>query len=263
MQVDWFTVAAQVVNFLVLVYLLKRFLYGPIIEAMARREQLIAERLNAADDKALAAENASQDYQSQIRELEERKEAILDQAREEIRSQRLQEMEDLRNEIAATRTRWHEEVEREREAFLREARKGIGQQACDIARKLLQDLAGAELEGELIKAFLKRLRQMDADERENLSAALREYKQAIIVATGFEVEADLQLEINEVLNQVSGIAINTEYILSDKLLCGISIQLPAHKIVWSIDEYLDSLEQSLTTLLTTPATSLGTITEGG
>jgi F-type H+-transporting ATPase subunit b len=254
MQVDWFTVVAQVINFLVLVYLLKRFLYGPIIDAMDRREQLIAERLHAADDKAAEAEHASQNYQTQISELEERKEAILDEARQEVHSQRIQEMEELRKEIAATRTRWHEEVELEKDAFLREARKGIGKQACDIAHKVLQELAGAELEQELIRMFLKRLRQMDADEREALAAALQEQKEAIVVATGFEVAAGLQQEITTVLGELSGTAMATQFVRSDKLLCGIALQLPAHKIVWSIDDYLDNLEQSLAGVLTTPAT---------
>ena len=51
MSVNWFTVAAQVVNFLILVWLLHRFLYGPIIAAMDRRERRIAERLQDAQRK--------------------------------------------------------------------------------------------------------------------------------------------------------------------------------------------------------------------
>ena len=45
MQVDWITTIAQIINFLVLVYLLKRFLYGPIVSAMIHREAHIAERV--------------------------------------------------------------------------------------------------------------------------------------------------------------------------------------------------------------------------
>lgn len=263
MQVDWFTVVAQVINFLVLVYLLKRFLYGPIIDAMDRREKLIAERLHSADDKAAEAERVTLTYQAQIRELEERKEAILDETRDEMQTQRNLQMEELRKEIATTRTSWHEEVEIEKDTFLREARKGIGRQACDIAHKALQELAGAELEQQLIQVFLKRLRQMDADERVAMAAALREQQTAIVVATSFDVEPALQQEITTVLSEVGGTAIATEFVRSDELLCGIALQLPAHKIVWSIDDYLDSLEQSLTSVLTTPATEQALASNGG
>ena len=45
MDVDWITVSAQIVNFLILVWLLKRFLYRPVLNAMNRREQRIHQRL--------------------------------------------------------------------------------------------------------------------------------------------------------------------------------------------------------------------------
>jgi len=255
MHIDWFTVTAQVVNFLVLVYLLKRFLYGPIIDAMERREQLIAERLHSADEKVLHADSITQSYQQLISELEERKQAILDEAKQQVHTQRIQELEALRKEIADTRTRWHEDVEFEKQAFLREARKGIGNQACNIAHKVLQELAGEELEQELIKLFLKRLKQMDEPERADLAAALREQKEAIEVATSFEVGRELQQEINAGLAELAGNPIETQFVRSDDLLCGIALQLPAHKIVWSIDDYLGHLEQALENQLATPGDS--------
>ena len=262
MQVDWFTVIAQVVNFLVLVLLLKRFLYGPIIEAMERREQLIAERLHSADAKAAEAEAVTQGYQVQIRELEDRKEAILDDARQQVHTQRVQEMEQLRLEIAETRTRWHEEVESEKNAFLREARKGIGSQACDIAQKVLQELASAELEKELITLFLKRLQSLDGEERAALAAALLEQQGAIEVATSFVIDSVLQQSIKQSLSELAGSAIETRFTRSDDLVCGIALQLPAHKIVWSIDDYLGNLEATLSNALATQFTAPSASGEG-
>lgn len=262
MQIDWFTVIAQVINFLVLVLLLKRFLYRPIIEAMERREQLIADRLHSADEKVAEAENVTQTFQARILDLEDRKEAILDEARQQVHTQRVEELEQLRQEVADTRTLWHEEVESEKNAFLREARKSIGNQACTIAHKVLQELASAELEKELISLFLKRLLQMEGDKRAELAAALIEQQGAIEVATSFEVESELQQSINSSLAEISGTAIETQYVRSDDLICGIALHLPAHKIVWSIDEYLGDLEASLSNVLTTPITEQAISGEG-
>ena len=55
MLIDWFTVAAQAVNFLILVWLLKRFLYKPILGAMDAREQRIASRLRQAETEKAEA----------------------------------------------------------------------------------------------------------------------------------------------------------------------------------------------------------------
>ena len=67
MLIDWFTVIAQIINFLVLVALLKRFLYGRIIKAMDQREEKIAFRLADAERKRNEAEQEAQAYRKKNR----------------------------------------------------------------------------------------------------------------------------------------------------------------------------------------------------
>ena len=63
MLIDWFTVIAQVVNFLILVWLLKRFLYRPILDAIDAREKRIALALADADAKKVEAEKERDAFQ--------------------------------------------------------------------------------------------------------------------------------------------------------------------------------------------------------
>ena len=69
MQIDWLTVAAQIVNFLVLIWLLQRFLYRPITNAMARREARIEERLSDARTRRKEAEEEAEDLRNSARSL--------------------------------------------------------------------------------------------------------------------------------------------------------------------------------------------------
>ena len=63
MLIDWFTVIAQVVNFLILVWLLKRFLYRPILNAIDAREKRIAAKIADADAKEAEAQKQREEYQ--------------------------------------------------------------------------------------------------------------------------------------------------------------------------------------------------------
>jgi F-type H+-transporting ATPase subunit b len=63
MLIDWFTVGAQLLNFLVLAWLLKRFLYRPILDALDAREQRIAAELADADAKRAEADKARDEFQ--------------------------------------------------------------------------------------------------------------------------------------------------------------------------------------------------------
>ena len=80
MLINWFTVAAQIVNFLILVALLKHFLYGPIVAAMTAREGKIAAQLTEAREKRQQAEQEEASLRQKIREIGEQRQAMLTEA---------------------------------------------------------------------------------------------------------------------------------------------------------------------------------------
>ena len=79
MLIDWFTVVAQVVNFLILVWLLKRFLYKPILDAIDAREKRIAAELADADAKKAAAEKQRDEFQRKSAAFDEQRAALHEQ----------------------------------------------------------------------------------------------------------------------------------------------------------------------------------------
>jgi len=134
MKLDWFTIAAQIGNFLLLLWLLKRFLYRPILAAMSVRQQRIATALTEAQAKAAAAEALQQDYLARQRELAAHRETELAQAQEETAVQRQIWLTQARAEVDEARKRWRAELEREqrnnRQTLQREAGNAKPANAC-------------------------------------------------------------------------------------------------------------------------------------
>ncbi|MBL8296436.1 MAG: hypothetical protein JNN08_31615, partial [Bryobacterales bacterium] len=118
MLIDWFTVGAQIVNFLVLVWLLKKFLYGPIVHAVDEREGRIAGRLAEAKEKEEQAAQERAQYEAKIQELEATHESMLAQMRAEVERNQSELIEKARARVQALETEWQEEVDRERREFL-------------------------------------------------------------------------------------------------------------------------------------------------
>ncbi len=85
MEIDWLTVSAQIVNFLVLVWLLQHFLYKPVIDAMDRRQQSIADNINEAKNREQTAQLTMQNYESKIAALEQDKANLLQKAQSQPR----------------------------------------------------------------------------------------------------------------------------------------------------------------------------------
>ena len=113
MLIDWFTVVAQMVNFLVLVWLLKRFLYRPILNAIDARERRMAAELAEADAKKMAGDKERDEFQRKTHELEQQRTAILSKALEEAQAERQRLIAAAREDASRWRIKWEEAWNRE------------------------------------------------------------------------------------------------------------------------------------------------------
>ena len=146
MLIDWPTVIFQIINFLILIALLKRFLYGPIIRAMDEREKKIAQRLaRAAKAEKEAAKHASRLALDQ-EEFAKNRVSMQQEARLEIDTWKNESIERLKNEIADQKKDWQKSLEDEQEAFLQKLKISISRQVFQVARKAFTDLADEQLE---------------------------------------------------------------------------------------------------------------------
>lgn len=249
MQIDWVTTVAQVINFLVLVALLRHFLYGPITRAMAEREERIAVRMHEAQEREREAQERAAEHQQARRELEERREEVLEGARRAAEEERQRLTDEARREVAALDRRWHEALRDEQRGFLDELRRRIGEELCGLARQALADLASADLQTQMVNVFVDRLAHLDDREREELRAGLRDADGPPRIATAFALPAQQREQVRQATHGLLGIDGELDFTRSDDLLCGIELSVGGRKLGWSIDSYLDRLAESLTEML--------------
>src|SRR5208282_6098025 len=106
MLIDWFTVGAQALNFLILVWLMKHFLYQPILHAIDAREKRIAAELADAAAKKAEAQKDRDDFQHKNEEFDRQRAALLDKATDEAKAERqrlLEEARQVADELSAKR----------------------------------------------------------------------------------------------------------------------------------------------------------------
>jgi F-type H+-transporting ATPase subunit b len=244
MTIDWLTVGAQALNFLVLVYLLKRFLYGPIVRAMARREEAIAERLREAERRKADAEREAQQHREVREALEAQRARLQARIREEADDLRRTLEKELRREIDELRERWRGELEREQAAFLREVRRHAAEQFEALARRALTDLASADLETQVARGLIERLGALDGERRAALARATQT-GEPVHVRSAFELPATLKRSLTAALHDALGREVEVAYERSDDVICGVEIRAGGQSLVWSLEGYLEALERRL------------------
>jgi len=255
MQMDWLTVGAQVVNFLVLVWLLRRFLYGPITRAMQRREDRIATRLHEADEKRAEAEAEAERLRARQADLDDRREALLEEARREAAALRERLEGELRAEIEDKRRAWRRQVDEERESFLEDLGRRAAHHVHALARSALFELGDAELEQQVAARFVDRLGALDRDEAGRIAAAARSDHEGVRITSAFDMPGPVKGRLTRAVHETIADDLEVSYDRADDILLGIRLRAGSRSLEWSLSRHLARLEEAVDAKLAEGATA--------
>jgi F-type H+-transporting ATPase subunit b len=252
MLINWFTVVAQAINFLILVWLLKRFLYKPILHAIDEREKRIATEFANADKKKTEAQKESDEFKHKNEEFDQQRAALLSKATDDARAERQRLLDEARQAAAALSLK-RQEMLRNEELNLRQAiSRRTELEVFAIARKALADLATTSLEERLGEVFTRRLREMDAQAKAGLGEALKRASGPALVRSAFDLPAKQRAVIQNALNETFSAEIHVQFETAPDLISGIELTTNGQKVGWSIADYLASMETNVAKLLTAP-----------
>jgi F-type H+-transporting ATPase subunit b len=249
MQIDWLTVAAQIVNFLILVWLLKRFLYGRVVAAMERRESGIAESLAEAERRQAAANASAEDYERRCADLESQREEFLGEAREEADRLRKSLRDETAVEIDDLRRKWRGEVARERQAFLEDLRRETLRHVYAMARRALGDLADDDLEARMAVAFTRRLKALGDGARAALADAAAGDSAEAFMVSRFPVADEMRTRLDSAVADAVGWKVPVTYRHGDEHPCGLVLKIGGQAVSWTIESYVDDLEAEAEALI--------------
>lgn len=248
MQIDWFTVIAQLLNFLVLVWLLKRFLFKPIQHAIDERERKITSQLRDAEDKVRDAIIEQEEFRKKNELFDQEKKGLMDNVIAETNEEREILLDKIRTEATDLQSNLEKALNEIQENLNREIEQKIQLEVFHIAGKALGDLASQSLEKESVNIFLKRVDNLQKEEKvkfiEAFTPGIGE-PNLIKVQSAFDLPKDKQTEIKKRVNEVLGINAKYQFKISPGLVCGIELTSNGYKLGWSFSEYLNSLKKSI------------------
>ena len=248
MSIDWITVVAQVVNFLILVWLLHRFLYGPVIRAMDKREQRIADQLAEAAQAQEEAAAQGRAYQAEQAELEGRKQAILSEARADADATKRKLLIEARAAADARRREWLGQIEAQQEQFLLGLRRRVADEYIALARQMLREMADADLETQMIDVFLRHMEELDPAMRDKLLAGAREAG-VVTVESRLEPSEQARARLLAGVQAALGADVEVVYSAAPAGPFGIELRAGSQTVKWTFDDYLNRLEKSLSDML--------------
>ena len=224
MGIDPFTFVAQVVNFLILVALLRHFLYRPVLQTMDARDKFIREQLEKAQLIQKQADEQATKAELQLAEVNQWRALRLTEVKAELDSAQQQGLARVREEVAEVGQRWRESKAREIEAWGLAESQRVGQVLLRIVRKALADLATVSLEKQIVEVLLAQAESLPQG--------------ASQITSAFPLDSELQAKLLERFPGAS-------FQVNSALLAGIVLRGNDQKVGWSLDAYLEGLAQKL------------------
>jgi len=255
MLIDWFTVGAQVLNFVVLVWLMKRFLYQPVLEAIAAREKRIADQIAAAAAKEAQAATERKTFEDKNTAFDQQRAELLSKATADAKAAGLRLADEAQKAAAALAAQRQQSLTTQA-ANLQQLIAGRAvHEVFAIARKTLADLANVDLEERMVEVFTRHLSELSAPAKNQLGVALKQSAEPALVRSHFELPADQQAAIQNAINVSFSADVPLRFEIAAAAVCGIELSAGGQKLAWSIAEYLRDFEHHVAALLapeTTP-----------
>lgn len=245
MNINWFTVIAQIFNFLLLVWLLKKFLYKPVLIAIDEREKNIVARLNEADAKKEKAIKEHDEFIDKNKQFDAEKQNMMDVAIAGAKVQNDKLFEDARIQIDAQHIKQQQAIVDMENNLKTNVTQKTQQAILNVSKKVLADLASVDFETLVVAFFIKKLQALNDEAAEQLKTSFKLSNKPLLVQSAFPIDELQQNEIKSAVENLLEIPTAIEFVQTPEIISGIELSTSGYKLAWSISAYMAALQQNL------------------
>ncbi len=245
MNINWSTVFFQIINFWIIVWILKKYLFKPVLSSMDKREKMIQSKLKEAEDAKKKAEKEKQNLLNKIASLEQSKSSILAEAYKKADFEYAVLLKSFNAEMTGKRKAFEEQVVLERE-FLRNSIKDLaGQTILKTLEDALKNLANTDVEKAVLNNFILKLKSKDIEKISELKKYYQKNK-SLSVATSFDMDSKTKQLITHAVAEILELkTVKIEFTKHQDIICGIEIICPPLLISFGVNTYISEFKKNL------------------
>ncbi len=223
MELNWSTFALEIVNFLVLVWLLKHFLYQPVKAVVTRRRESIIAQLDEAAAMQRQGEELRRQYENRLADWEAERDEARQGLRKEIDAERSTLLEGLQQELSAEREKASVLAQRQFEEKMREIEAQALAQGARFVSRLVEGVASPEVEGQLLQLLIRELEQLPPAQRDALQATDNGKTVPVTVLSAFPLSEAQKANLQQWIQKLVPTAQSFDWHEDRKLIAGLRV----------------------------------------
>jgi len=246
MGIDWVTFVAQIVNLFVLIWLLKRFLYRPILDIIDKRQAEINARIQSAQEAQEQAEKEKASWKKEKAHFDDMRQKRLNDLALEEQDLHKQVSIDIYKLEQEKRIQLQQELNTEILAIQDEIRSIVANQFVTFSGKLLQELTQNTPFNCVVQTITNKINRLDKKQKSELNKNL--LKQNVIhINSSNTLTKKQQQELLKMLKSVCPINTKTKIFwnVDPDLILGLEIYIGNCLLEWNLKNYLNELNDHI------------------
>lgn len=221
MSFDWTTFLLEVLNFFILLWILQRFLYRPVLGVIQARQQRIDAELQDAAARQAEARSARQACEEQLAEWEQAKARARTQLEQDVATERERLLQGVNQEVAEARARHQAQALHDRREWQRMTEQRAVELGGRFVSKLLERVASPALEERLVAVLVADLEQLSEAERDPIRTAL--WENGLEVVSAFPLTGPQRQAVTDALAGLAGRAVSPVFRVDPVVISGLRI----------------------------------------
>jgi F-type H+-transporting ATPase subunit b len=225
LELNWSTVVLEILNFLILVWILKRFLYQPVLDVIARRRAGIEKTLADAETHHAEAVSLQEQYEGRLAEWDRERQQAREALARDLDAERTRKLAELQTALEQEQEKVRVAGARRQADALRKTEETALLHAARFATQLLQQASGPELEARLADLAIAGLTALPAGRIDDLRNSHGKPPGEVRVASAFPLADDQRQRLEQALASIAGPDIPRHFEQDSALIAGVRISI--------------------------------------
>jgi len=238
LELNWTTFLLEIINFLVLVWILKRFLYQPVLDVIEKRRHAIESGISEAKRLQSEAESLKDQYSGRLGEWEAERRSLRDAMSHEIDDERARRLAALESELSRAKEKARVADERQRLKEKRSTEQLALEQGAAFASRLLEQTSGPDLEKRFVSLLIEGLSGLSARASTGLREQWGAAPEAIEVESAYALDEPQRARLIAALKDLTGLSVPVHFAEDESLLAGLRITIGAFVLAANVRDEL-------------------------
>jgi len=243
LELNWSTFVLEIINFLILIWILKRFLYKPVLDVIARRQASIQKDVSDAQtlhEKAIAME---EEYNNRLTEWKNERNKLFIALKSEIDAERQKRLKELQIRLEEEQEKSNMIEQHKLETLRLNLQEKAFVQGAQFSSRVLAEAAGPEVEKNLLSFFLKEFSSLPPEQLDKLHDCAAVKTDRILVTSAYPIESDTRSQLEQAITNKLKVNAPFHYEQDQGLLAGVRIAMGAWVLLLNLQDELKSFTE--------------------